>query len=344
MMKALTVATYAALRKKVEEVLLLGQQRIQEAKVQTYWNTGRYINEHLQASGARTAYGEKVIRRLADDVKLHYSVLQKCSQFAEKFPDLKIVSARRQLSWTHYRALITVPDEGKRLALADEAAKGEWPSRDLEIKVRNLLWDKRVQAFDGKPPSLLPVPQPGPFFTYRILDPKTIQPKEEGLLLIDLGFSSYRDLDAVTSRIFKPLDIIESVKTGDDAYTLKPFLSPNSQLKPQDSLYTYSATIEKVVDGDTLRVVVDLGFNVRTRQYIRLKGIDCPEMDTSEGKSAKRFVENALAGLGSISLKTVKSDKYDRYLGDVFYSDKAGNQVYLNNLLLEKSRAVRVRE
>jgi endonuclease YncB( thermonuclease family) len=380
-MKALSVATYAALRKKIEEILLLGQQKIQEAKVQTYWETGRYINEHLQTIAARSAYGEKVIRRLADDVQIHYSVLQKCSQFAEKFPQFKIVSARRQLTWAHYRALLTVPDKKKRLELADRAVKENWVSRDLEVEVRNLNWESRAEALEGKPPSLLPVPKTGPFFTYRILDPKTVQPKEEGLLLIDLGFSSCRDLDAVTSRAFKPFEIIESVKTGDDQYKLQ------RSDKTPDDLYTYNATVEKVVDGDTLRVIVDLGFNVRTRQYIRLKGIDCPEMDTPEGKAAKNFVENALAGLGSITLKTVKPDKYDRYLGDVFLparslkasavptpinrsiaeigavlttaneknvkvraggtgatgSEEAGQQQYLNNLLLEKGMAIRVR-
>jgi len=45
-----------------------------------------------------------------------------------------------------------------------------------------------------------------------------------------------------------------------------------------------------------------------------------------------------------VFIKTVKSDKYDRYLGDVFYTDKTGKQVYLNNLLLENGHAVRVRD
>lgn len=336
LMKALSVATYAALRKKVEETLLLGQQKIEEAKVRTYWETGRLINQYLRKSETpNQEHGNKVIASLAKDLGLGEKVFYRCMRFAEAFPTF---STWRKLSWGHYRALIAVPDEGKRQALADRASKEEWTCRDLEIEVRNLLWDKRVEASDGKQPSLLSVPRLGPFFTYRILDPKTVQPKELGLLLIDLGFSSYRDLDAVTSKTFRPLDIVASVKTGDDEYKLQ------KTDKTPDELYTYKATIEKIVDGDTLRVVVDLGFNVRTRQYIRLRGIDCPEMDTSEGKAAKRFVENALAGLGSITLKTVKSDKYDRYLGDVFYMDKTGKQVDLNNLLLEKGHAVRVRE
>ncbi|MFA5159522.1 MAG: DUF1016 N-terminal domain-containing protein [Candidatus Omnitrophota bacterium] len=335
-MGALSVATYVALRKKVEETLLLGQRKIEEAKVRTYWETGRLINEYLRKSeNPNQEHGKKIIAKLAKDLGFGEKVLYCCMRFVESFPTF---STRRKLSWAHYRALIAVPDEKKRLALADQAAKGEWSSRDLEIEVRNLLWDERTTASGGKPLSLLPVPKLGPFFTYRILDPKTVQPKEPGLLLVDLGFSSCRDLDAVTSRTFQPLDIIGSVKTGDGQYKLQ------KTDKTADELFTYSAIVEKIVDGDTLRVIVDLGFNVRTRQYIRLKGIDCPEMGTKEGVASKKFVENALRDIKYITLKTVRSDKYDRYLGDIFYLDKAGKQQYLNNCLLENGYAVRVRE
>ncbi|MBI4710910.1 MAG: hypothetical protein HY767_00365 [Candidatus Omnitrophica bacterium] len=283
------MATYAALRKKVEETLLLGQQKIEEAKVQTYWNTGRLINEYLcKAEKPNQEHGKQVIANLAKDLDYGETVFYRCMEFAEKFPTF---AARQKLSWAHYRALITVPDEKKRLALADQASQGEWSSRDLEIEIRNLNWESRTAALEGKPPSLLPVPKLGPFFTYRILDPKTVQPKEEGLLLIDLGFSSYRDLDAVTSKTFKPFEIVESAKTGDDQYKLQ------RSDKTSDELYTYKATVEKIVDGDTLRVILDLGFNVRTRQYTRLKGIDCPEMDTKEGVAAKKFVETLLKGV-----------------------------------------------
>lgn len=47
-MKSLSVATYAALRDKVRETLLLGQRQIEESKVRTYWETGSYINAVCQ--------------------------------------------------------------------------------------------------------------------------------------------------------------------------------------------------------------------------------------------------------------------------------------------------------
>lgn len=66
-------------------------------------------------------------------------------------------------------------------------------------------------------------------------------------------------------------------------------------------------------------------------------------MDTKEGVAAKKFVETILKGVEYLTIKTVKSDKYDRYLADVMVSRKDGTYLYLNNELIEKGHAVRVR-
>ena len=76
---------------------------------------------------------------------------------------------------------------------------------------------------------------------------------------------------------------------------------------------------------------------------IRLKGVDAPEIDTPEGRASKKFVEHTLEGVDFLTIKTTRPDKYGRYLGDVFVP-KDPKGVYLNNLLLEKGFAVRVRE
>jgi endonuclease YncB( thermonuclease family) len=339
-MKALTAAGYTALRNKVRETLLLGQQKIEEARVRTYWETGRLINEHVLAHKGRADYGKQVIFKLAEDLEVGDDLLYRVCHFHQAFPNS---ASWRKLSWSHCRAIMRLPDRKKRLEFIRKAETEEWTAEELESVLRETgpfqpRSLKLVQAAE------LLVPKRGMPFTYRILDPKTVQPKEPGLLLIDLGFSSYRDLDAVTSKSFKPLDIVESVKTGDDSYTLKSFLPPNSQLKSQDSLYTYRATIEKIVDGDTLRVVVDLGFNTRTRQYLRLRGLDCPEIDTPEGRAAAEFVKAKIKTTDAIIFTSSKSDKYDRYLADVFYNDKNGEEQYLNNLLLGQGHAVRMGE
>lgn len=83
-------------------------------------------------------------------------------------------------------------------------------------------------------------------------------------------------------------------------------------------------------------------------QKLRLRGIDCPELDTEEGRRAKRFVESRLKGCEFIVVKTYKdtTDKYDRYLADIFYAAGAGDPSlvaregkYLNQELLDEKLA-----
>ncbi len=376
-MKTLSVSTYAAPREKIRQTLVLGQQKIEEAKVRTYWETGRLINAYLGKSEVPyQERGEQVVAKLAKDLGFGEKVFYRCMRFSEKFPNF---SARRNLTWAHYRALIAVPDGKKRLALAGQAAKEEWSSRDLEIEIRNLLWDERAKASDGKAPSLLPVPVLGSFYTYKVIAPETIHSRATEPLL-DVGFSGTKKLGQFTSRKFssaravkssadgtwdmghkyKSGTIVTSSKDARGKYSLREFRlqttddrqQRGSAVSPQSavgslSLYTYQAFVERIIDGDTLKLEIDTGFDDQKHETIRLKGIDCPELDTPEGQAVKRFVERELAHCDFIILKstrTPRKEKWGRYLGDIFYTNKEGKQVYLNNLLLEKGYAVRVRE
>jgi endonuclease YncB( thermonuclease family) len=96
-------------------------------------------------------------------------------------------------------------------------------------------------------------------------------------------------------------------------------------------------------------VLIDLGFDLFIQQKLRLRGIDCPEIDTEEGVKAKKFVQARLNSCDFIVIKTYKDtfDKYDRYLADIFYLKdtedaqqvaQAGN--YLNQELLDDKLAV----
>ena len=85
-----------------------------------------------------------------------------------------------------------------------------------------------------------------------------------------------------------------------------------------------------------LLVSVDLEFGMRTRQYLRLRGIDAPELKTRAGKRARKFVEEQLKGIDEIRIKSSRSDKFDRYLADVFLKNG-----YLNQILLDRGFAKR---
>ena len=77
--------------------------------------------------------------------------------------------------------------------------------------------------------------------------------------------------------------------------------------------------VTRVVDGDTIVVLIDCGFGIRINQRLRLRNIDTPELTTPKGVKAKQFVESKLKPSPFVIIKTYGSDKYDRYLVDVFY-------------------------
>jgi len=333
-------------KKLVAEITSL-YEGARRALVEAYWAIGKRIVEVEQEGAIKAAYGTGLLQKLSEDLtkKLGQGFSERnLERMRSFFLNHSKSSAPTKLGWAHYVELMSLKNTKKRSYFEEKAAKEGWDTRQIRQLVRQESIRAEVaenletlSAEREEPPQLL-TPQKGMLYTYRILDPKTVQPKEEGLLLVDLGFSCYRDLDAVTSKTFKPFDIIESVKTADDQYKLL------ITEKKQDALYTYKGTVEKIVDGDTLRVVVDLGFNTRTRQYLRLRGLDCLEMDTPEGKKAAEFVRARIRQADEIILTSSKSDKYDRYLADVYFIDAKGQEVYLNNLLLESGLAVRVME
>lgn len=103
--------------------------------------------------------------------------------------------------------------------------------------------------------------------------------------------------------------------------------------------YRYAATVEKVVDADTLDVAIDLGFRVQFRVRIRVAGIDAPEMSTAAGKAAAAYVRDHLPIGDPVLLTTYKPDKYGRALADVTML-RYGDDIDLAETLVALGHAV----
>ena len=82
--------------------------------------------------------------------------------------------------------------------------------------------------------------------------------------------------------------------------------------------------VTKVVDGDTIDVIIDLGFDILFQSRVRLAGIDTPESRTSDkmekalGLEAKAYLKHAIDKSKSVVIRTEKmdsSEKYGRILG-----------------------------
>jgi endonuclease YncB( thermonuclease family) len=116
--------------------------------------------------------------------------------------------------------------------------------------------------------------------------------------------------------------------------------------RPSEATHVYEATVERVIDGDTLLVVLDLGFDVLKRQRLRLARIDTPAVDTPAGAAARDFVQDELARVEFVMLKTDKIDLYGRYVAHVFYEPEEHNEAqvfatgrYLNQRLVDQGLA-----
>ena len=95
--------------------------------------------------------------------------------------------------------------------------------------------------------------------------------------------------------------------------------SPHPLDRPTLATHNYVATVDRIIDGDTLIVLIDLGFRTQRAETIRLRGIDAPERRSPEGKAATKFVTRCLANIDPIVVHTYKTDIYARYVADLFY-------------------------
>lgn len=82
-------------------------------------------------------------------------------------------------------------------------------------------------------------------------------------------------------------------------------------------MFTYKAEIKNVVDGDTVDVSIDLGFDSWRVERLRLFGIDTPETSTPLGRAVKKLLADALTDK-KVTITTYKPDKYGRYLAEVW--------------------------
>jgi len=106
-------------------------------------------------------------------------------------------------------------------------------------------------------------------------------------------------------------------------------------------MYEYHVKrVTKVVDGDTIDVDIDLGFDITFSSRVRLAGIDTPESRTTDkaekvlGLECKDYLKKAIDSAKSIVIKTEKldsSEKYGRILGWLYLdgADKSVNEALI---------------
>ena len=113
--------------------------------------------------------------------------------------------------------------------------------------------------------------------------------------------------------------------------------------------YIYRAKLDRVVDGDTVDTLIDVGFDIWFKKRIRFKGVDTWESRTRnlEEKAlglkakarTKELLEKVSSKSGYFRIKSYGLGKYGRVLADVFIMDKDGKQWNVNKTLITEGHA-----
>ena len=97
--------------------------------------------------------------------------------------------------------------------------------------------------------------------------------------------------------------------------------------------YIYRAKLERVVDGDTIDALIDVGFDIWVKKRIRYMGIDTWESRTRD------LDEKVSEKPGYFRLKSHGVGKYGRVLGELFIQDSNGVQMNINQTLIKEGHA-----
>jgi hypothetical protein len=323
-------ATYTSLRSQVRRMLREGEDAGAEKRVARYYRIGEMIDFHVLGHGGKPEYGKVVMQRLADDLSVGYQRLYEMLSVRRAYP---IFRTGGKLSWAHYVTLSTIDDERLREAYEAHAVRGRWSRQTLRDRIR----EGRLAAESGDllaewNASVPPNPRRGIPYTYRV---KEIV---EGGLLVDLGMGVELGVD---------VDVPESIAQGDVVRTRRNGRIYEVEPGERGNLYTFRASVTRVVDGDTFWAKVDYGFRFSQPWKVRLRGVDAPELGTEEGEQAKAWVEERLARLPFVVMTTTKVGMYGRYIADVFFGDSkkvdnvARRGKYLNGEMVEAGVAGR---
>ncbi|MBZ0167057.1 MAG: thermonuclease family protein, partial [Candidatus Omnitrophica bacterium] len=161
-------------------------------------------------------------------------------------------------------------------------------------------------------------------------------------LMIDCGFQIFKEMTYHKVGPLKSGDVVTS-KKGSQGYSIRRCSDPDSLR------FVYKAVLERVIDGETLICMIDTGFQNWTRQRLRLRHLDAPDLKTQRGRKAKVFIQEVLRDCSFLIVHTHKNDKNDRYLADIYYLPGSSHPLtvaasgrLLNQDLIEQGLAVPV--
>jgi len=113
--------------------------------------------------------------------------------------------------------------------------------------------------------------------------------------------------------------------------------------------YIYRGKLDRVVDGDTIDALIDVGFDIWLKKRVRFMGMDAWESRTrdlaekAKGLEAKarliELLDKVSAKPGYFRIRSHGVGKYGRLLGEIFIMDVDGKQISINQQLIDEGHA-----
>ena len=344
--------------KKTKEDIL---QAANEQKVVMCWRVGKVIDQHLLQND-RAEYGKKFFAQLAQDVKIAERTIYQMRAFYKTYPQLP--QSTKILTWTHYRDLIAVKNPEKRQFLEDLTLENALGTKDLQKEISKVQAQSKATKIRKNPHKKLRLNR-GKILTYKITEDGGA---DLGFnILLKREFLTYLGLSPLGAKTPEILHFVqddgllevqdENILGNQNGEAVSQNSDPKYGIKAgkwrtlpkvEKPTHTYKAELERVVDGDTIRVILDLGFGITHREILRLSQINAPESATKEGKRSTKELKEILKNVPFLIVKTNKTDIYGRYVADVFFAENneennvqkiADSGTYLNQLLLDRGLA-----
>lgn len=141
---------YASVREILANARKRAYTAVNFAMVESYWLIGQQIVEHEQHGEARADYGKGLLKELAARLTIDFgkgfdeSNLRYMRLFYRCFPICDTL--RHELTWSHYRRLISVEDEKARLWYMNEAADSVWSTRQMDRQISTLYYERLLAS------------------------------------------------------------------------------------------------------------------------------------------------------------------------------------------------------
>jgi len=146
---------YAGIRNILANARQRAYSAVNFAMVESYWLIGQQIVEHEQHGEARADYGKGVLKELAAKLSIEFgkgfdeSNLRYMRLFYRCFPIRDTL--RHELTWSHYRRLISVENEQARIWYMNEAADSVWSTRQMDRQISTLYYERLLASKDKAP-------------------------------------------------------------------------------------------------------------------------------------------------------------------------------------------------